>query len=58
MVDGIFNDKFGETAGKGQIARLDGIKRKRVVFTLALRRLKVMWQIEVKESHICKLSEI
>ena len=76
MVDGIFNDKFGETAGKGQIARLDGIKRKRVVFTLAslrtrrsrarlhqrqrrvLRRLKVMWQIKVKESHICKLSEI
>ena len=23
-----------------------------------LRRLKVMWQIKVKESHICKLSEI
>ena len=32
LVDRIFNDKFGETAGKGQIARLDGIKRKRVVF--------------------------
>jgi len=34
-VDRIFNDIFGETAGKGQIARLDGIKRKRVVFISA-----------------------
>ena len=67
LVDRIFNDKFGETAGKGQIARLDGIKRKRVVFISVclpsgqsraqlheLRRSKIPWQIAVKESPICK----
>ena len=53
------------------MAKLDGLKRKRVVFASAsrtrrgkarlhhgqrkvLRRLKVMWQITAKESHICK----
>ena len=53
------------------MARLDGLKRKRVVFASAsrtrrskaglhqgqrkvLHRLKVMWQITAKESHICK----
>ena len=57
-------EKFRETKGKAQIAKLDDWNHKRVVFTSACLRtrrsrmllwLKVIpWQIMVKKSHICK----
>ena len=63
----IFREKAGKAQ---IACILDGLKRKRITFTPAslrtrrsrarlhqrrvLRWLKVMWQITVKESHICK----